>query len=125
MSCSAASSAPAVSFIGTNRSPPGADPGCGKPLQGRRTMAYLDYNATAPVREPVVAAMTAALSAWGNPSSVHGYGRAARQIVERARAEVAALVGAEPRQVVFTSGGTEANNHALGDRKSTRMNSSH
>lgn len=74
---------------------------------------YLDYNATAPVRPAVAAAVTEALAQVGNPSSVHGFGRSARARLEQARARVAALVGARPSQVVFTSGGTEANNLAL------------
>jgi cysteine desulfurase len=74
---------------------------------------YLDWNATAPLRPQARAAMVAALAATGNPSSVHAAGRAARRLVEEARARVAALVGAAPREVVFTSGGTEANMLAL------------
>ncbi len=78
-----------------------------------RTTAYLDYNATAPAPPAVLAAVAEALGQGGNPSSVHGAGRQARRLVEAARAEVAALVGASPGAVVFTSGGTEANNLAL------------
>lgn len=74
---------------------------------------YLDWNATAPLRPAARAALLAALAATGNPSSVHAPGRGARRTVEAARAAVAALVGAQPRQVVFTSGGTEANMLAL------------
>jgi cysteine desulfurase len=74
---------------------------------------YLDHNATSPLRPEAEAALLTALKAAGNPSSVHGAGRAARERVEHARAEVAALVGASPSQVVFTSGGTEADNLAL------------
>jgi cysteine desulfurase len=75
---------------------------------------YLDWNATTPPLEAVVEAMArVARSAWGNPASVHASGRAARDVVETAREEVARLVGAEPRDVLFTSGGTEANNLAL------------
>jgi cysteine desulfurase len=74
---------------------------------------YLDWNATAPLREEARQAMLAALDAVGNPSSVHAEGRTARRIVEEARGHVAALVGAEPGNVVFTSGGTEANVLAL------------
>jgi cysteine desulfurase len=74
---------------------------------------YLDYNATAPLRPEVREAVTAALSLEGNPSSVHAEGRAARAAVEEARAKVAALVGARPEDVIFTSGGTEANALAL------------
>jgi cysteine desulfurase len=77
------------------------------------TRAYLDYNATAPLRPEARTAMVAALDATGNASSVHGEGRAARKIVEAARAEVAALVGAEAKTVTFTSGGTEANTTVL------------
>jgi cysteine desulfurase len=74
---------------------------------------YLDWNATAPLRPEARAAMIAALDQVGNPSSVHHEGRAARRLIEEARERVAALVGAEPRNVVFTSGGTEANTMAL------------
>ena len=75
--------------------------------------AYLDYNATAPLRARVRDAVMEALSLPGNPSSVHAEGRAARAAVEEARAKVAALVGARAEDVVFTSGGTEANALAL------------
>jgi cysteine desulfurase len=74
---------------------------------------YLDYNATAPLRPEARAAMVEALGAVGNPSSVHAEGRAARARIERARAEVAALVSADPKLVTFTGGGTEANNTVL------------
>jgi cysteine desulfurase len=74
---------------------------------------YLDYNATAPVRPEVVDAVTRTLAQVGNPSSVHMAGRTARAEVEKARAKVAALVEAKPSEVVFTSGGSEANGAAL------------
>jgi cysteine desulfurase len=74
---------------------------------------YLDWNATAPLRPAARAAMLAALDQRGYPSSVHAEGRAARHLVENAREEVAALVGADARNVIFTSGGTEANALAL------------
>ncbi len=74
---------------------------------------YLDYNATAPVRPEVAAAVGEALARTGNPSSVHKAGRAARASVEKARAQVAKLVGSRPSEVVFTSGGSEANMAAL------------
>jgi cysteine desulfurase len=74
---------------------------------------YFDWNATAPMRPEARAAMAEALLASGNPSSVHAEGRAARQIIEKARESVAALVGAEARTVTFTSGATEANLLAL------------
>ncbi len=74
---------------------------------------YFDWNATAPLRAEACEAMTAALARAGNPSSVHGEGRAARALIEKARLDVAALVGAEPRNVIFTSGATEANVLAL------------
>lgn len=74
---------------------------------------YLDWNATAPLRPEARAAMAAAFDCVGNPSSTHAEGRAARHLTEEAREKVAALVGAEPRNVIFTSGGTEANALAL------------
>jgi Cysteine sulfinate desulfinase/cysteine desulfurase and related enzymes len=75
---------------------------------------YLDHNATTPLDERVLEAMLPWLQgAGGNPSSVHALGRAARAALERAREQVAALAGAHPSQVIFTSGGTEANNAAL------------
>lgn len=74
---------------------------------------YLDYNATAPVKPKVVEAMVSAMAVVGNPSSVHAAGRNARKLLSRAREQVAALVGASPEAVIFTSGGTEANNQAL------------
>src|SRR5215211_6667186 len=75
--------------------------------------SYLDHNATSPLRPEAAEAVVRALEWTGNPSSVHAEGRAARAVVERAREEVAALVGAAPKGVVFTSGGTEANNAVL------------
>jgi cysteine desulfurase len=74
---------------------------------------YLDWNATTPLRRDAQAAMAAAWELPGNPSSVHGEGRQARRLVEQARGGVAEAVGALPRNVVFTSGGTEANVLAL------------
>lgn len=82
--------------------------------------AYLDWNATAPLRQPARAACLVALDQAGNPSSVHAEGRAARQLVERARGQVAALVGTDPANVVFTSGATEANAMALSPAWSAR-----
>lgn len=75
--------------------------------------AYLDWNATAPLRPEALVAMLAALEEAGNPSSVHAEGRAARRLVEQARGQVAAAVGAGADDVVFTAGGTEANALAL------------
>jgi len=74
---------------------------------------YLDWNATTPLRAEARAAMAAAWEIQGNPSSVHSEGRQARRLVEEARASVAAAVGAAAQNVVFTSGGTEANALAL------------
>ena len=74
---------------------------------------YLDWNATTPLRPEAKVAMTAAWELAGNPSSVHTEGRQARRLVEDARAAVAAAVGAWPQDVVFSSGGTEANALAL------------
>jgi cysteine desulfurase len=74
---------------------------------------YLDWNATAPLRPEARTACVAALDVVGNPSSPHAEGRKARGIIEDSREQVAALVGARPAEVVFTSGGTEANNAVL------------
>jgi cysteine desulfurase len=74
---------------------------------------YLDWNATTPLRPEARAAMAAAWDLLGNPSSVHAEGRQARKLVEEARAEVAGAVGALSQNVIFTSGGTEANALAL------------
>ncbi|MET0220673.1 MAG: cysteine desulfurase family protein [Tardiphaga sp.] len=79
----------------------------------RRDRVYLDWNATTPLRPEARAAMAAAFDLAGNPSSVHAEGRQARRLVEDARAAVALAVAADPRDVVFTSGGTEANVLAL------------
>jgi cysteine desulfurase len=75
---------------------------------------YLDYNATTPVDPAVLAAMLPYLREhFGNPSSAHAYGKAARDAVDVARAQVAGLLGAEADEVVFTGGGSEASNHAI------------
>lgn len=74
---------------------------------------YLDYNATAPVRPEAKAAVLEAMEVLGNPASVHAAGRAARVIVENARAEVASMVAVKPASITFTSGGTEANALAI------------
>ena len=81
---------------------------------------YLDYNATTPVRPEAAAAVVDALGLTGNASSVHRFGRLARRKLEDAREAVAALVGAPAERVVFTSGGTEANNLALTGTGRTR-----
>ncbi|MEL6691711.1 MAG: cysteine desulfurase family protein [Pseudomonadota bacterium] len=76
-------------------------------------MIYADYNATAPVRPEAKAAMMAALEVGANPSSVHGPGRAARKLLEQARSQIGLAIGARAQDVIFTSGGTEANALAL------------
>ncbi|MBT9372353.1 cysteine desulfurase family protein [Rhizobium sp. CSW-27] len=78
-----------------------------------KTRAYLDWNATAPLGEAARRAMLEAYDLPGNASSVHGEGRAARASIDRARRQVAALVGADPQHVTFTSGATEAANFVL------------
>jgi cysteine desulfurase len=77
---------------------------------------YLDHNATQPLRPEARTAMLEAMDVFGNPSSVHAEGRAARAIIEAARDEVAALVNARPGEVIFTSGATEANSFAISGR---------
>ena len=77
-------------------------------------MAYFDHNATTPVHPEVAAEVARVLrDEFGNPSSVHRYGQRAKAILDEARAAVAALIGGDPSEVVFTSGGTEADNFAL------------
>src|ERR671911_1315251 len=78
----------------------------------RRTV-YLDHAATTPMLPAAAEAMTSLLGRTGNPSSLHGSGRAARRTVEEAREAIAAALNARPSEVVFTSGGTEADNLAL------------
>ena len=80
--------------------------------------AYLDYNATAPVWPEVVDAVADTMKLGGNASSVHSSGRRANCLVEEAREKIAELVNAKPCQIIFTSGGTEANNLALCQAKS-------
>src|SRR5689334_15696723 len=75
---------------------------------------YLDYNATTPIAPAVQQAMLPFLAEqYGNPSSSHGLGRAAHEAIEDARERVAALIGCDPDEIVFTGGGTESNNLAL------------
>lgn len=75
---------------------------------------YLDYNATTPVDPAVLEAMLPYLrDHWGNPSSTHAYGKQAQEAVTQARGQVAELLGAQPDEIVFTGGGSEASNHAL------------
>src|SRR6266702_4535114 len=84
---------------------------------GRRSAAqdavYLDHAATTPMRPEALAAMTEELAEVGNPSSLHNQGRRARRVVEESREQIAEAYGARPSEVVFTSGGTEADNLAV------------
>ena len=86
------------------------DPLLGSPQSHQ---VYLDHNATTSLLPEVGLAMIEAMRNVGNPSSIHGFGRKMRAMIEDAREEVAALVGAKPEGVIFTSGGTEANALAL------------
>lgn len=74
---------------------------------------YLDYNATTPIIDPVRRAIEESLDDFGNPSSTHAFGRRAHERIASGRAEVALLLGCRPEEIVFTSGGSEANNFAL------------
>ncbi|MER3489930.1 MAG: cysteine desulfurase NifS [Meiothermus sp.] len=76
-------------------------------------MIYLDYAATTPLDPEVKAAMERAFAAWGNPSSLHAEGRGAKALLEESRERVAGAIGARPREVVFTSGGSEADALAI------------
>ncbi len=82
------------------------------PVKMNQTV-YLDHNSTTPMRPGVAEAITHALAFTGNASSVHRHGRVVRRMVEEARRQVGALFAADPANVVFTSGGTEANNMAI------------
>src|SRR5262249_15259669 len=83
---------------------------------------YLDYNATTPV-DPAVRATTLPFLEYqfGNPSSSHAYGKSAREAVVVARTQVAGLIGAEPDEIAFTGGGSEASNHAIKGTIFTRL----
>lgn len=75
---------------------------------------YLDHNATTPMREEVIQAMTPYQELFfGNPSSIHSFGQKAKKVIEEAREKVAALIHARPEEIIFTSGGTEADNLAI------------
>lgn len=75
---------------------------------------YLDYNATTPIDPQVFESMLPFLqSNFGNPSSSHVYGRIPKEALEKSRQQVAALIGADTDEIIFTSGGTESNNHAI------------
>ena len=78
-----------------------------------RGLIYLDYNATAPIRPEVIELMREVMVEGGNPSSVHAIGRKAKSRLENARAEIAKAVGCREQMIIFTSGGTEANNMAI------------
>src|ERR1700729_4131684 len=83
---------------------------------GRRAPAspvYLDHAATTPMLPEAIEAMTEELAELGNPSSLHNAGRRARRVVEESREQIAASLGARPSEVIFTSGGTEADNLAV------------
>lgn len=74
---------------------------------------YLDYNATSPVHPEIKAMVPEWLESWGNPSSIHAHGRDAKKILREARASFASLIGCHPMEVLFTSGGSEANNMVI------------
>jgi len=76
-------------------------------------MIYLDYNATTPIDEEVKKAMSDAFQLFGNPSSSHSIGRAAKAVIDNARRQVADLIACDPSEVIFTSAGTESNNLAI------------
>src|ERR1700683_3317176 len=80
---------------------------------GPERVVYLDHAATTPMLPEAIAAMTEELAQLGNPSSLHNQGRRARRVVEESREQIAEAYGARPSEVVFTSGGTEADNLAV------------
>ena len=84
---------------------------------------YLDYNATTPIAREVADAMAPYLyEHFGNPSSSHTYGAETKRALENARAEAAMLLGCQPAELIFTSGGTESNNHAIQGITTIRRN---
>ena len=84
---------------------------------------YMDHSATTPIDPEVAGVMSSALTnLYGNPSSIHGFGNEARLAIEKSRKQVAALIGASPEEVVFTSGGTESDNMAIIGAASTYQN---
>jgi cysteine desulfurase len=87
--------------------------GAGAAAQSPRPPVYLDHAATAPMLPEAIAAMTEELAHLGNPSSLHNAGRRARRVVEESREQIAEAFGARPSEVIFTSGGTEADNLAV------------
>ncbi len=89
-----------------------AMPGLGEPLPYIEASGciYLDYNATTPIFPEVADEMRPFLTSFGNPSSMHTFGRPCKEAVDAARARVAAMVGAEPDEIVFTSCGSESDN---------------
>ena len=81
---------------------------------GMKKPIYLDYNATTPHDPEVIAVMKPYLEKhFGNPSSSHWYGKKTKEAVQTARSQVASLIGCKPEEIIFTSGGTESNNHAI------------
>ena len=78
-----------------------------------KRQVYLDNNATTPLHPQVKAAMQEVMDIFGNPSSLHAFGRQARKLVEEARERVASFIGAVPEEIVFTGSGSEANNTVL------------
>ncbi|MGB7961389.1 MAG: cysteine desulfurase family protein [Propionicimonas sp.] len=88
--------------------------GTGRALESNARPIYFDHNATTPIAAEVARAMWPYVAEhFGNPSSAHSYGRVAKAAVDHAREQVAALIGARPTEIIFTSGGTEANNLAI------------
>src|SRR5580693_2582178 len=84
-----------------------------RPRPAEDCVVYLDHAATTPMLPEALAAMTDELGRLGNPSSLHNAGRRARRVVEESREQIAAVYQARPSEVVFTSGGTEADNLAV------------
>src|ERR1700729_1658909 len=86
---------------------------CKEPAPEPRGPVYLDHAATTPMLPEALAVMTEELGQLGNPSSLHNAGRRARRVVEESREQIAEVFGARPSEVIFTSGGTEADNLAV------------
>ena len=78
-----------------------------------KRFVYMDHNATTPLHPQVEKTMTEAMKDFGNPSSLHSFGRKSQKLIEDARAQVAALIGAEAEEIIFAGSGSEANNTVL------------
>jgi cysteine desulfurase len=91
------------------------------PNSSNLTRVYLDHNATTPISDQVRSRVSGWLDSWGNPSSIHQAGRGPKTLMREARSTIAKFLGAGPLELIFTSGGSEANNLAIKGVFETRV----